>query len=130
MTAGHREAMDDGLRCVATLAARDCDAHAARVWLPLGHSNWASYCGAESGISRAQAYRLPDVARALAAIHDAVTASTDLSRTRDTGPAAAVALDFRLSQRALIAVCARRGDIAQLNHPPPRHAHPQRPATP
>ncbi|MEU9567979.1 hypothetical protein AB0D16_39385, partial [Streptomyces sp. NPDC048161] len=76
-------------RSVAVLAARVRDAHAARVWLPLGHSSWESYCDAEFGISRAQAYRLLDVARALAAIHGAVTAGPGLSRTRDTGPAAA-----------------------------------------
>ncbi|MFB7595225.1 hypothetical protein [Streptomyces sp. NPDC056160] len=74
MTAGLREAMDDVRRSVAVLAARVCDAHAARIWLPLGHSSWESYCDAEFGISRAQAYRLLDVARALAAIHGAVTA--------------------------------------------------------
>ncbi|MEV8366264.1 hypothetical protein [Streptomyces niveus] len=46
-----------------------------------------SYCDAELGIGRAQAYRLLDVARALTAIHGAVAASTDLSRARDTDPA-------------------------------------------
>ncbi|MEU7088899.1 hypothetical protein [Streptomyces achromogenes] len=40
MTAGLREAMDDVRRSVAVLAARIRDAHAARVWLPLGHSSW------------------------------------------------------------------------------------------
>ncbi|MFF8617454.1 hypothetical protein [Streptomyces sp. NPDC015350] len=64
--------------------------------------SWESYCAAEFGISRAQVYRLLDVARALAAIHEAVTADTTVSRTRDTGPAAAAAaLDYGLSQRAL-----------------------------
>ncbi|MFF0110415.1 HARBI1 family protein [Streptomyces hirsutus] len=61
---------------MAVLAARVRDAHAARVWLPLGHSSWASYCEAEFVISRAQAYRLLDVARALAAIHGTVAAGT------------------------------------------------------
>ncbi|WP_331763882.1 hypothetical protein [Streptomyces cyaneofuscatus] len=37
MTAGLREVMDDVRRSVAVLAARVHDAHAARVWLPLGH---------------------------------------------------------------------------------------------
>ncbi|MFB8000316.1 hypothetical protein ACFC4G_47135 [Streptomyces sp. NPDC056002] len=114
VTAGLREAMDDVVRCVATLAARVRDAHAARIWLPLGHDSWASYCGAEFGISRAQAYRLLDVAYALAAIHGAVTAGTEVSRTRDTDPAAEAALDYGLSQRALLDVCARRGEVAQL----------------
>ncbi|WP_381805336.1 hypothetical protein [Streptomyces niveus] len=38
---------------VAVLAARVRDAHAARVWLPLGRSSWESYCDAEFGTSRA-----------------------------------------------------------------------------
>ncbi|MFE4422401.1 hypothetical protein [Streptomyces sp. NPDC056817] len=75
VTAGLGEAMDDVRRSVAVLAARVRDAHAARVWVPLGHSRWASYCEAEFGFSRAQAYRLLDVARALAAIHGAGTAT-------------------------------------------------------
>ena len=114
VTAGLREAMDYVRRSVAVLAARVRDAHAARVWLPLGHSSWASYCDAEFGISRAQAYRLLDVARALASIHDAVATGTETSRTRDTDPAAAAALDYGLSQRALIDVSSRSGDVAEL----------------
>ncbi|MEV7684037.1 hypothetical protein AB0O64_36710 [Streptomyces sp. NPDC088341] len=114
MTAGLREAMDDVRRSVAVLAARVRDVHAARVWLPLGHSSWESYCRAEFGISRAQAYRLLDVARALAAIHGAVAAGTDPSRTRDSDPAAAAALDYGLSQRALIAVSGRTDVVAEL----------------
>ncbi|MCG7527780.1 hypothetical protein MHW47_25515 [Streptomyces sp. OfavH-34-F] len=114
MTAGLREAMDDVRRSVAVLAARVRDAHAARVWLPLGHSTWESYCRAEFGISRAQAYRLLDVARALTAIHGAVAAGPGLSRTRDTDPGAAAALDYGLSQRALIAVSGRTDAVAEI----------------
>ncbi|MEU0219426.1 hypothetical protein ABZ281_31955 [Streptomyces sp. NPDC006265] len=113
MTAGLHEAMEDVRRSVAVLAARVRDAHAARVWVPLGHSSWEAYCDAEFGISRAQAYRLLDVARALAAIHGAVDAGTETSRTRDTGPGAA-ALDYGLSQRALIAVSGRTDVVAEL----------------
>ncbi|MFI6731145.1 hypothetical protein [Streptomyces atratus] len=114
MTTGLREAMDDVRRSVAVLAARVRDAHAARVWTPLGYDDWASFCDAEFGISRAQAYRLLDVARSLAAIHGAVTAGPGLSRTRDTDPGAAAALDYGLSQRALVAVSGRTGDVAEL----------------
>ncbi|MFD8525630.1 hypothetical protein ACFV2D_37550 [Streptomyces capillispiralis] len=114
MTAGLREAMDDIRRSVAVLAARVRAAHAARVWVPLGHPSWESYCAAEFGISRAQAYRLLDVARSLAAIHGAVTAGTETSRMRHSGPAAAAALDYGLSQRALIAVSSRAQDVAEL----------------
>ncbi|MFD8854986.1 hypothetical protein [Streptomyces sp. NPDC059604] len=114
MTAGLREAMDDVRRSVAVLAARVRDAHAARVWVPLGHSSWEPYCRVEFGISRAQAYRLLDVARALSAIHDAVAAGPETSRTRDTDPGTAAALDYGLSQRALIAVSARADTVAEL----------------
>ncbi|WP_328698418.1 hypothetical protein [Streptomyces sp. NBC_00342] len=99
---------------MTVLAARVRDAHAAQVWLPLGFTSWESYCAAEFGISRAQAYRLLDVARALAAIHDAVAAGPDPSRTRDSDPAAAAALDYGLSQRALIAVSSRTDTVAEL----------------
>ncbi|MET9427873.1 MULTISPECIES: hypothetical protein [unclassified Streptomyces] len=95
------------------LAARGREVHAARVWLPLGHPSWESYCPTEC-ISRALAYRLRDVARALAAIHGAVAVGTETSRTRDTGPAAAATPDYSLSQRALIAVSSRSDDVAEL----------------
>ncbi|WP_307179706.1 hypothetical protein [Streptomyces africanus] len=68
-------------------------------------------------------YRLLDVARSLAAIHAAVVAGTETSRTRDTGPATAAVLDCGLSQHALIAVSSRSGDVAEGS----RHARPQRP---
>ncbi|MFG3013946.1 hypothetical protein ACGFZB_26670 [Streptomyces cinerochromogenes] len=64
-------------------------------------SSWASYRKAEFGSSRAQTYRFLDVARALAAIHGAVAAGTEASRTRDTAPTAEAALDHDLSQRVL-----------------------------
>ncbi|MFF2852079.1 hypothetical protein ACFVT5_38005 [Streptomyces sp. NPDC058001] len=111
---------------MAVLAARVRDVHAARVRGPLGHPSWESYCQAEFGISRARAYRLLDVARALAAIHGAVAAGTQTSRTRDTGPAAAAALDYGLSRRALTAVSSRADIVAEPDHPPTRHARPQR----
>ncbi|MFJ4577429.1 hypothetical protein ACIP4W_39985 [Streptomyces sp. NPDC088846] len=113
VTAGLREAMNDVRRTVAVLAARVRDAHAARVWEPLAYGSWAAYCDAEFGISRAQAYRLLDVARALAAIHSAVAAGTDPSRTRDIADPAAARFDYGLSQRALIAVSGRTGDVAE-----------------
>lgn len=84
MTAGLRAAMDDVRRSVAVLAARVRDAHAARVWLLLGHSSWESYCAAEFSISRAQAYRLLDVARSLTAIHDAVAHAAPGRLARET----------------------------------------------
>ncbi|MGW5803354.1 hypothetical protein ACWFQ7_29045 [Streptomyces bacillaris] len=114
LTAGLREAMDDVRRSVAVLAARVRNAHTARVWVPLGYGSWESYCRTEFGISRAQAYRLLDVARTLAAIHDAVTASPKTSRTRDTDPSGAAALEYGLSQRALIAVSGRTDTVTEI----------------
>ncbi|MDK0524877.1 hypothetical protein [Streptomyces sp. ML-6] len=105
ITAGLREAMDDVRRSAAVLATR--------VWVPLGHSSWESYCRVEFGISRTQAYRLLDIAHALAAIHDAVAAGPETSRTRDSDPAVASALDYGLSQRVLIAVSARADTVAE-----------------
>ncbi|WP_216725871.1 hypothetical protein [Streptomyces sp. NRRL S-31] len=136
VTAGLREAMDGVRRSVAALAARVRDAYAARVWVPLGYGSWESYCQAEFGISRAQAYRLLDIARSLTAIHEAVTALAGTSRMRDSGPAAVAALDYGLSQRALIAVSARAQDVAELitrrlaTLARTRHARPQRPPGP
>ncbi|MEV6726162.1 hypothetical protein AB0M94_35105 [Streptomyces xanthochromogenes] len=60
-------------------------------------TSWEWYCRAEFGISRAQAYRLLDVAPALAAVHD-IAAGPGLSRTRDTHLGTAAALDYGLSQ--------------------------------
>ncbi|WP_407842061.1 hypothetical protein ACE1OC_42675 (plasmid) [Streptomyces sp. DSM 116496] len=113
VTAGLREAVDDVRRPVAVLAHRVRDAHVARVWFALSHPSWEAYCAGEFGISCAQAYRLLEVARGLGAIQAAVTAGTPVARTRDSPPVAVAALDYRLSQRALIAVAARRGDITE-----------------
>ncbi|MFE6462373.1 hypothetical protein ACFVP0_33620 [Streptomyces cinereoruber] len=114
VTAGLREALDDVRRSVAVLAARVLAAHAARAWIPLGHGSWTAYCGVEFGISRAQAYRLLDVAHALAAIHGAVAAGPETSRARDTTPGIAAALDYGLSQRALIAVSGRTDAVVEI----------------
>ncbi|MER8199178.1 hypothetical protein ABTY00_35220 [Streptomyces microflavus] len=109
--------MNDVRRTVALPAARIRAAHAARVWAPLGYGSSESNCGTEFGISRAQAYRLLDVARALAAIHDTVAARPGMSRTRDTDPGAAAALDYDLSQRALTGISGRTDVVAQCGSP-------------
>ncbi|MFE9565894.1 hypothetical protein ACFYM0_32835 [Streptomyces sp. NPDC006487] len=62
----------------------------------------------------AQVYRLLDVARGVAAIRAGATAGTLVSRTRDAPQVAEAALDYGFSQRAVIAVAARSGDIAEL----------------
>lgn len=49
----------------------------------------------------------------MGAIQTAVTTADPVSRTRDTSPAAAATLDYGLSQRTLIAVSSRAGDVAE-----------------
>jgi hypothetical protein len=115
--------MDAARRSVATLAARVRHAHAARIWLPLGHNSWEAYCAVEFGVSRAQAYRLLDVARSLAAIHDAVTAGAETSRTRAINPAT---LDYGLSQRALIDVSSHSGGRPDRRRATRRRRRPRR----
>lgn len=88
--------------------------------MPLDHGSWEAYCDAEFGICRAQAYRLLDVARAPAAIHGAIAAGTDPSRTRDTTSAAASVFGYGVSQRALIAASSRSRDVAEPDHSPER----------
>ncbi|MFJ8314241.1 MULTISPECIES: hypothetical protein [unclassified Streptomyces] len=121
MTTGIREAIGDVRRSVAVLAERVRAAHEARVWVALSQPSWAAYCETEFGVSRAQAYRLLDIARAADVILAAVTAAdpAGLSRMRDTAEdsAATVAgavVDFGLSQRALLAVAGRVEDVADL----------------
>ena len=114
MTAGIRVAIADVERSVAVLAHRVRAAHDARVWTVLGYGSWAGYAQAEFGVSRAQAYRLIAVARAAAVIDEAVAGAVSVSRTRDTGTETGAGLDYGLSQRALLAVSARSGDVAAM----------------
>ncbi|MFJ1930717.1 hypothetical protein [Streptomyces sp. NPDC088131] len=82
-------ASGDGRRPALRRGARDRvrDAHTARVWTPLDYPSGESYCDAEFAVSRAEAYRLLDVARTLAAMHDAVAAApTRLARETASRP--------------------------------------------
>ncbi|MFB8000382.1 hypothetical protein ACFC4G_47500 [Streptomyces sp. NPDC056002] len=80
----------------------------------LGHNSWEAYCSAEFGISRAQAYRLFDVSRSLAAIHDAVTAGPACLARETPNPGTQAALDYGLSQRALIDISSRTDAVTEL----------------
>ncbi|MFB6888727.1 hypothetical protein ACFCX4_05345 [Kitasatospora sp. NPDC056327] len=57
------------------------------MWTALGYSGWAAYAGAEFGVSRSTAYRLPGLAAAAEATEDAVArqAGPKLSHAWDTG---------------------------------------------
>lgn len=57
---------------------------------------------------------------------NSMRAGTETSHTRGTAPAAAAPLDCGLSQRALLAVSGRTDEVTKPDHPPPRHARPQR----
>ncbi|GGX44335.1 hypothetical protein [Streptomyces chryseus] len=71
------------------LAQRVRDARRARVWIPLGYSGgWGEYAQAELGISRAQAYRLIDIAESAEGLSRAIGAAgvlTTVSPAGDTG---------------------------------------------
>jgi hypothetical protein len=62
LTGELRRAIADVEQAGAVLAERVRQAHRARVWLALGYRSWADYAHGELGISRAQAYRLVDIA--------------------------------------------------------------------
>ncbi|MEU2258525.1 hypothetical protein ABZ540_35770 [Nocardia xishanensis] len=62
LTGELREAMTAVRRAGAVLAEAVRRAHDARVWLALGYTSWADYARGELGISRAQAYRLIEIA--------------------------------------------------------------------
>ncbi|MEV7380809.1 hypothetical protein [Streptomyces lydicus] len=106
--------MDDVRRSVVVLAARFRDPHTARVRLPLGFTSWEAYCGAEFGISRAQAHRLLDVAHALIATSDPTDVGVELitggrgSPPRPSSPTAppgvGAALVSAVAQRGLVLV--------------------------
>ncbi|MBT2401782.1 hypothetical protein [Streptomyces sp. ISL-100] len=97
-----RAAIDDARRAAMVLAQRVREAHRARVWGALGHSGWGAYAQDELGISRAQAYRLIDIAESAGALNRAIGAAgvlADVSPAGDTDAAGLV--DMGLSQRAL-----------------------------
>jgi len=98
LTAELREALGGVRDAVVRLAVAVRDAHTARVWEPLGYSGWGAYAQAEFGVSRAQAYRLIDLAHTMTAISGTVTAAgaVAVSPVGDTG-----LWDPGLSQRAL-----------------------------
>ncbi|MFF8610692.1 hypothetical protein ACF06X_32815 [Streptomyces sp. NPDC015346] len=114
MTVGLREAMDDVRRSVAVLAARVRDAHAARVWAA------ARPC-LVGVVLRRGVLHLPRAgvpgrwtSPAPQVRPRRYAAGTAVSRTRDTRPAVAAALDYGLSRRALIAVSGRTGGVGEL----------------
>ncbi len=107
-----REAIDQARRVAVVLAQRVRAAHRAQVWVPLGYSGWGEYAATEFGISRAQAYRLIDIAESATVVQKAIGAAGVLavSPAGDTEPGAA--LDLGLSQRALREVHGRLDELA------------------
>ncbi|MFD5065536.1 hypothetical protein ACFWNO_45445, partial [Streptomyces sp. NPDC058394] len=75
LTKDLRVAISEARQAAVVLAGRVRDAHQARVWVPLGYSGWGEYAQAELGISRAQAYRLIDIAESAGALRRAVGAA-------------------------------------------------------
>ncbi|MET9519978.1 hypothetical protein [Streptomyces sp. NPDC002994] len=110
-----RAAIDDARRAAMVLAQRVRDAHRARVWVALGYSGWGEYAQVELGISRAQAYRLIDIAQSAGALDRAIGAAgvlADVSPAGDTNAAGLV--DMGLSQRALREVHGRLDELTAV----------------
>ncbi|MEV1005143.1 hypothetical protein [Nonomuraea sp. NPDC050202] len=84
LTAQIREAITAVQQAGAVLAERVRRAHESRIWRPLGYSSWAEYAAAEFGISRAQAYRLIDIATTAGKLLEAATTMAGLSSAGDT----------------------------------------------
>ncbi|MFD5065183.1 hypothetical protein [Streptomyces sp. NPDC058394] len=67
--------------------------------MPLGYSGWGQYTQAELGISRAQAYRLIDIAESAGALNRAIGAAGVLAAVSPAGDTTGL-VDMELSQRA------------------------------
>ncbi|GHB26493.1 hypothetical protein [Streptomyces chryseus] len=110
-----RAGIGEARRAAVVLAQRVRGAHRARVWVALGHSGWGEYAQVELGISRAQAYRLIDIAETSEGLSRAIGAAgvlTEVSPAGDTDTAALV--DLGLSQRALREVHGRLDELTTL----------------
>ncbi|MFD5065238.1 hypothetical protein [Streptomyces sp. NPDC058394] len=95
-----RVAISEARHAAVVLAGRVQDTHRARVWVPLGYSGWGQYTQAELGISRAQAYRLIDIAESAGALNRAIGAAGVLAAVSPAGDTTGL-VDIGLSQRAL-----------------------------
>ncbi|MFD5065496.1 hypothetical protein [Streptomyces sp. NPDC058394] len=81
--------------------------------MPLGYSGWGQYAQAELGISRAQAYRLIDIAESAGALRRAIGAAGVLAAVSPTGDTTGL-VDMELSQRALRDVHGRLDELTTL----------------
>ncbi|GHF74030.1 hypothetical protein GCM10010218_63940 [Streptomyces mashuensis] len=109
-----REVIGEARRVAVALAQRVRAAHRAQVWVALGYSGWGEYAQAEFGVSRAQAYRLIDIAESAGVLERAIGAAGVLavSPAGDTEPVAGVE-GWGLSQRALREVHGRLDELGR-----------------
>lgn len=94
LTGELRAAIADVQRAGAMLAERVRQAHRERVWLALGYGSWGDYARGELGISRAQAYRLVEIAGTAQQLLDAAGA-LGLSPAGDLGLSGRALRDLR-----------------------------------
>ncbi|MGR8012309.1 hypothetical protein [Streptomyces hypolithicus] len=107
-----RVAIGEARRAAVVLAVRVRAAHRARVWVALGYSGWGAYAQGELGISRAQAYRLIDIAESAGALDRAIGAAGVLAPVSPAGDTHTAGLvDMGLSQRALREVHGRLDEL-------------------
>jgi len=103
LTAQLQAAIADVRQAGMVLAGRVRRAHQERVWTALGYASWAEYATTELGVSRAQAYRLVDMATTADQL-TAVVTDLQLSPAGDT----------ELSGRALRDVHGRVAEVAAV----------------
>ncbi|WP_328541067.1 hypothetical protein [Streptomyces sp. NBC_00344] len=109
-----RAALGEARQVAVVLAVRVQAAHRARVWIPLGYSGWGAYAHGELGISRAQAYRLIDIAESAGALNRAIGAAGALAPVSPAGDTSTGGLvDVGLSQRALREVHGRLDELSR-----------------
>lgn len=99
-----RGALHRARTAVGGLAEATNAAHTARVWTALGYRSWQQYAAVELGVSRAQAYRLLDMARTAGAITAAVAPLSPAGDTLDVLAA--------VSGRALRDIAGRADAVA------------------
>ncbi|MEU4235393.1 hypothetical protein AB0F17_64930 [Nonomuraea sp. NPDC026600] len=114
LTAQIRGAIAAVRQAGAVLAERVRRAHEGQIWRPLGYASWAEYAAAEFGLSRAQAYRLIDIAATAGKLLEVATAMGGLSPAGDTlGLSGRALRDVRDRVDQVAAVLARLIDQAR-----------------
>lgn len=121
LTGELRDAIADFHRAGLILVERVRQAYQERVWVALGYASWADYARGELGVSRAQAYRLVEMAGTTQRLLD-VAGALGLSPAGDLGLSGRAIRDLRGRVDEFAAALAERvqagpvdaGDVAAV----------------